>query len=439
MIHKCLLAIGLIISGIGAHGQSSRQMIEFTEFDLPNGLHVILHEDHTTPNVAVTVLYHVGSKNEKPDRTGFAHFFEHLLFEGSENIGRGEFDKYVENAGGTLNANTSKDRTFYHEVLPSNYLELGLWLESERMLHAKVDAVGIETQRKVVKEEKRQRVDNQPYGNWLGEVCQRMYRKHPYQWQPIGSMEHLDAATEADYVGFYKTYYVPNNATLSIAGDLDIASTKALVEKYFSDIPRGNDVPRPSVVEPALGGEIRDTVYDNIQLPAVIMAYHSPKQSTKDAYALEMLSYVLSRGQSARLTKTLVDDKQLALQAFSFYYGTEDPGLFNFFALCNMGIDPAEVEKVLEEEIDRLKSEPISDMELTKIQNIMETRFVTGFASIQNRAEYLANYHVYGGNASLINTEVDRYMAVTKDDIMNAAKTYLNDNNRVVLYYQPKK
>ncbi|MCB0620531.1 MAG: insulinase family protein, partial [Saprospiraceae bacterium] len=207
--------------------------IKFVEYDLDNGLHVILHQDRSTPIVAVSVMYHVGSKNEKPDRTGFAHFFEHLLFEGSENIARGEFDKYIQNAGGRNNANTTFDRTFYYEILPSNHLGTALWLESERMLHAKVEEKGIETQRQVVKEERRQRVDNQPYGTVLEESMKRAFTKHPYHWPVIGYMEHLDAAQEADYKHFYETFYVPNNAVLSIAGDLDIEQTKEMVAQFF--------------------------------------------------------------------------------------------------------------------------------------------------------------------------------------------------------------
>ena len=214
----------------------AQNKIEFEEYDLDNGLHVILHQDNSTPIVAVSIMYHVGSKNENPERTGFAHFFEHLLFEGSENIGRGEFDKYVEGAGGTLNANTSWDRTYYHEVLPSNQLELALWLESERLLHAKVEQKGIETQREVVKEERRQRVDNQPYGSVMEETMKRAFTKHPYQWPIIGSMDHLNAAKDEEFVEFYKTFYVPNNAVLSIAGDIDTKDAKKLIAKYFSGI-----------------------------------------------------------------------------------------------------------------------------------------------------------------------------------------------------------
>ena len=432
------ICVGLLLAfslGLVAPGNQ----IEFTEFDLDNGLHVILHEDHTTPNVAVTVLYHVGSKNESADRTGFAHFFEHLLFEGSENIERGEFDSYVENAGGMLNANTSMDRTFYFELMPSNNLELALWLESERMMHAKVDEVGIETQRQVVKEEKRLRVDNRPYGSWLGEVYKRAYTKHPYRWQPIGSMEHLDAAQEEDYINFYKTYYVPNNATLSIAGDLSIAETKKLVEKYFSEIPKGKAIPRPAIKEPPLKNEKRGIIYDNISLPAVAHGFRIPEQGSKDVYALEMLAHILSRGESSRLKKNVVNDKQLAVQSISFCMALEDPGLFLTFAIANMGVAPSELEKAIDEEYERLQKELISEKELQKLQNIIENDFVVGTSSIAKRAEYLADYHVYFGNADLINKDINRYMIVTREDIRNAAQKYLVKTNRVSLQVLPKK
>ena len=205
---------------------ANSQTIQFEKYTLPNGLKIILHEDHSAPVVAVTALYHVGSKNEDTARTGFAHFFEHLLFEGSDNIKRGEFDKYITNAGGALNANTSQDRTFYYELLPSNQVDLGLWLESERMMHAKIEQIGVNTQREVVKEEKRQRMDNRPYGSFLNEMLKRAFKVHPYKWSPIGSMDHLNAAKLEEFIQFYKTYYVPNNCVLSIAGDIDKVALK---------------------------------------------------------------------------------------------------------------------------------------------------------------------------------------------------------------------
>ena len=336
------LILGIFLSIVLSCSLSAQMnKIDFVEYDLDNGLHVILHQDASTPIVAVSVMYHVGSKNEQPDRTGFAHFFEHLLFEGSENIERGEYDSYIEKAGGTLNANTTYDRTYYHQVLPSNQLELGLWLESERLLHAKVENKGIETQREVVKEERRLRVENRPYGTIVQEALKRAYSVHPYQWPVIGYMEHLNAAVESDYKNFYKQFYVPNNAILSIAGDIDINKAKMWVEKYFGSIPRGTgEIFRPTIVEPALNGEIRDTIYDNIQLPAVVQTYRIPAQGTEEFYAVSMLSTLLSQGASSRLNKALVDEQQKALFVGSFPFELEDPGVALAFAICNMGNDP---------------------------------------------------------------------------------------------------
>lgn len=413
--------------------------IEFTEYDLDNGLHVILHQDNSTPIVAVSVLYHVGSKNEDSTRTGFAHFFEHLLFEGSDNIKRGDFDKYITNAGGTNNANTTSDRTFYYEVLPSNQLDLGLWMESERMMHAKIEPVGVETQREVVKEEKRSRYDNQPYGSIFIELLKHAYTVHPYQWAPIGSMEHLNAATLQEFIDFYKTFYVPNNATLTIAGDIDIAKTKGGVAKYFKDIPAGKKkIPRPAIVEPAQKKEVRDVVFDNIQLPAVIEAYHMPAQGTPDAYALDMLSTLLSGGQSSRMYKALVDEQKKAFQIGAFPFAAEDPGLYIVYGFANVGIDIADLEKSMDEQIAKVQQTLITEKEYQKVQNQVESNFVQQNASMVGIAEQLANYHVYFNNTDLINTELEKYKKVTREDIQRVAKKYLVKENRVVLQYLPK-
>jgi predicted Zn-dependent peptidase len=418
---------------------AQKKKIEFTEFDLDNGMHVILHQDNSTPIVVVSVMYHVGSKNENPERTGFAHFFEHLLFEGSKNIKRGEFDKYITNAGGVNNANTSSDRTYYYEVLPSNQLKLGLWLESERLLHANIEEIGVETQREVVKEEKRQRYDNQPYGTILPEIMKRAYTEHPYQWTPIGSLDHLNAATLDEFVEFYETFYVPENATISIAGDIDIAETKELVEQYFADIPRGGkEIPRPDIVEPEQKTEVRDTIYDNIQLPAVIQAYHMPEQGSEDSYALELLGTVLSGGQSARMYKSLVDEQQKALQVAAIPFSSEDPGLYLLFGLPTIGGDLKELEAAMDAEIKKVQNELITEREFQKIRNQTENNFISGNSTMTGIAESLANYHVYYKDANLINNEIDRYMAVTREDIQRVAKKYLTENNRVVLYYLPK-
>ncbi len=413
--------------------------IAFEKYTLPNGLKVILHKDNTAPVVAVTALYHVGSKNEDTARTGFAHFFEHLLFEGSENIKRGEFDKYVTNAGGSLNANTSQDRTFYYELLPSNQLKLGLWLESERMMHAKIEEIGVNTQREVVKEEKRQRIDNQPYGSILTEVLKRAQKGNSYSWAPIGSLEHLNAAKLSQFIDFYKTFYVPDNCVLSIAGDINIEETKKLVGDYFAGIPKGTkEIPRPKFTEKLLGGEVRDSVPDNIQLPAVIQAYRAPKQGSDEYYAFRLLSTILSGGPSSRMNKILVDEKQIALQAVAIPFFNEDAGLFINLAIANMGVKPAPLETVIDSIVNSLKAGMVPEREFQKVKNQVQTSFVSANATMAGIAESLANYEVYFGDANLINTELERYNKVTREDILNVAKKYLNKDNRVVLYYVPK-
>lgn len=469
---------------------AQKNEIDFVEYDLDNGMHVILHEDNSTPIVAVSVLYHVGSKNENPDRTGFAHFFEHLMFEGSQNIERGEFDKYIERNGGTLNANTSQDRTFYYEIFPSNNLELGLWLESERLLHAKVDNKGIETQREVVKEEKRQRVDNQPYGSFMAEAFDKLYQKHPYKWTPIGYMEHLDAASEEDFIDFYRTFYVPSNATLSIAGDIDIEETKELIDKYFASIPKGqainlyrdylnldneafkakygkeksvfNDenffetssqdgksliseyenkatiIPRPDIKEPALEKEIVDTVYDNIQLPAVFVGYHSPKQNTKEAYALEMLNAIISGGTSARMNKNIVEEKELAVTAFSFAFPLEDPGIALFAGIAAKDVEIDDLKVALDEEIEKARTELVTETEFQKVKNQFENDFYSSNSSVVGKAETLADNYVYFNNTNLINEQLNVYDDITREDLLNVAKKYFTKDARLVLYYLPK-
>lgn len=435
---KLFLAIFALLVFNSAFAQSNE--IKFVEYDLANGLHVILHENHSTPIVATSVMYHVGSKNENPNRTGFAHFFEHLMFEGSKYVKRGQFDKYLQNVGGMNNANTNQDRTFYYEVLPSNNLELSLWLESERMLHAKVDSVGIETQREVVKEEKRQRIDNQPYGSMMKETFERAYKVHPYKWPVIGSMDHLNAASNEDFVDFYNTFYVPNNAVLSIAGDINIVEAKKMILKYFGTIPRGkNVINRPIAAEPPLNGEVRDTVYDNIQLPAIIQTYRIPAIGTDDYYSAYMLSKLLSGGESSRLNKAVKDEKQLALYVGSFPFPLEDPGIHLVFAIANMGADAKTVEEAMDLEIEKVKNELISEKEFQKLRNMIETEFVGDNTRMVGIAENLANYKMFYGDTHLINTEMEKFMKVTKEDIQNIAKKYFTKDNRVVLYYLPKK
>ncbi len=437
-MRKWLLAMpAVLLISVGLQAQAPK--IVFEKYTLANGLTVILHQDKSAPVVAVSALYHVGSKNEDTAHTGFAHFFEHLMFEGSDNVKRGDFDKYTSNAGGYNNANTTQDRTYYFELFPSNQYALGLWLESERMLHAKIEDIGVNTQKEVVKEEKRQRIDNQPYGSLIGEIFKRAFRVHPYRWQPIGSLDHLSRAKLDDFKDFYKTFYVPNNCVLSLAGDIDIPAVKAQIQAYFGTIPKGSKpIPRPAVTEPPLGGEVRDVVEDNIQLPAVVMSYRSPKQGSDEYYAFNVLSTLLSGGNSSRLNKYIVDEKQLAVAAGAFNYALEDAGLFIIYGIANMNIKPADLEKEIQVVIDGVKNKMVDEHEFTKVRNQITTEFVTRNSTMAGIAETLANYQVYFGDANLINTEINKYNKVTREDLLRVAKKYLNADNRVVLYYVPK-
>lgn len=416
---------------------AQRSEIAFTEFDLDNGLHVILHEDHTTPIVTVSVMYHVGSKNEDPTRRGFAHFFEHLLFEGSENIERGEFSRHVEKAGGVLNANTTADRTYYYEVLPSNQLELGLWLESERMLHAKVDQKGVDTQREVVKEERRQRYENQPYGTILMEVLSRSYTNHPYRWPTIGFMEDLNAASEADYKDFYKRFYVPNNAVLVLAGDIDQQSARELVVRYFKDIPRGKEVLQPDVKEPDLKGERRDVVYDRIQLPAVVLGFRIPPAGSKEFYAVDMVNRLLSNGNSSRLNVALKDQQEKAIATGAFSLPFEQGGVAVMYAIANAGVGAEDLERGMLEEVRRIQQEGVPKEEFQKLMTQLEMELVQDRARVAGIASDLARCYMLLGDTRLVNTEIDRYLKLTPEDLKQAAITYFGPT-RVVLHYLPK-
>jgi zinc protease len=433
---KGLLYFSIMAAAISA----TAQKVAFTEYNLKNGLHVVLHQDKTAPVVAVSVMYHVGSKDEQPNRTGFAHFFEHLLFEGSENIKRGEFMKIVSANGGQNNANTSQDRTFYYEVFPSNQLATGLWLESERMMHPIINEIGVKTQNEVVKEEKRLRVDNQPYGNFLNEIMKRLFTKHPYNWVTIGSMEHLDAATLQEFQAFNKKYYTPNNAVLVVAGDIDIAKTKQQIQGYFEAIPSGVPVLHPQIKEIPITKEVVDTAYDNnIQIPAIMSAYRIPGMTSKESKALEMVSAVLSQGNSSRLFKKMVDDKKNSLQVGSFNFALEDYGAYIMYALPNAETPLDTLIKDIDDEIVKLQKQLISPEEFNKLQNQFENAFVDKNNRMLGVAENLADGYTFFKNTNTINTELDEIRKVTPQDIMNVTKKYLNKNQRVVVYYLPKK
>ena len=306
-------------------------------------------------------------------------------------------------------------------------------------MHARIENIGVETQREVVKEEKRQRYDNQPYGSFIIEILKRAYNVHPYQWAPIGSLDHLNAASLEEFMNFYNTFYVPENATLVIAGDINAKETMSLVHKYFDEIPQGTRaIPRPTEVEPKQTEEVRGVVYDNIQLPAVITAYHIPAEGTEDFYALEMLSTLLSGGESSRLNKAIVDEQEKAVAAGAFPFSGEHPGLYIAYGIANLGTDVLTLEASIEAEFDKVKSELISDREYQKIRNQVENNFISGNATLAGIAGSLATYHLFFGDANLINNELERYMKVSKEDIQKVAQKYLVKENRVLLQYLPK-
>ena len=422
-------------------GTAHAQKVAFEEYDLANGMHVILHNDPSAPVVITSVMYHVGAKDEQPDRTGFAHFFEHLLFEGTENIKRGEWFKIVTSNGGTNNANTTEDRTYYYEVFPSNNLELGLWMESERLMHPVINQIGVDTQNEVVKEEKRLRYDNSPYGQLIPLVKKQMFTKHPYRWTTIGSMDHLDAATLEEFQAFNKKFYIPNNAVLIIAGDIsNPTQTKEWVEKYFGSIPSGPAIVRQTYVEDPITEPINATFEDpNIQKPMVVAAYRTPSMKTRDARVLDFISTYLSDGKSSKLYKKIVDDKKMALQIGAFSYNQEDYGTYILYGMPQGDFTSKDIIKEVDDEIVKLQSDLISENDLQKLKNKYENNYVSGNASVEGIADNLASYYLLYGDVNLINTEIEMYNSITPEEIRSVAKKYLNPNQRLLLDYIPAK
>jgi predicted Zn-dependent peptidase len=385
-------------------------------------------------------MYHVGAKDEQPDRTGFAHFFEHLLFEGTENIKRGEWFKIVTGNGGVNNANTTEDRTYYYEVFPSNNLELGLWMEAERLLHPVINQIGVDTQNEVVKEEKRLRYDNSPYGQILPQVKKNMFKNHPYRWTTIGSMEHLDAAKLEEFQAFNKKFYIPNNAVLVVAGDFKPEQAKEWIQKYFGVIPKGTPIKRATFEEAPITETIKANFEDpNIQLPMLVTAYRTPSMKTREARILDMISSILSDGKSSRMYKKIVDDKKMALQIGAFNYSQEDHGTYILYGLPQSPFTAANLLAEIDEEIVKLQTELISDKDLQKLQNQFDNQYVNSNSTIEGIASNLATYHLLYGDVNLINTEIEMYHSITAEEIREVAKKYLNPNQRMVLDYVPVK
>lgn len=413
------------------------QQVEFTEFKLDNGLHVILHQDNTAPVVITSVMYNVGGKDREKGLTGFAHFFEHLLFEGSENIERGEFMKIIPANGGTFNAYTSNDETYYYEIFPSNKLELGLWMESERMLHPVIDEVGVETQNEVVKEEKRQSYDR-PYGKIFKVLGENLFSVHPYKDENIGRMEDLDAATLDDFYSYFEKYYGPGNAVLVVAGDINIEETKGLVTKYFSAVKPKPELVRSFPQEDPITELSRVKTYDaNIQVPAILAAYRTPGYTERDAYVLDMISAYLSGGKSSVLYKKLVDRQKQALEVAAINISQKDYSMFTFLALPLGDVSLDLLLEEMDEEIALVQSDLISERDYQKLQNQFESQFVNSNASVEGIANSLAKYYLLYKDVNLINTSIDIYRSISREEIREVAQKYLSKNQRVEIEYLP--
>ena len=417
------------------------QSLIFEEYDLSNGLHVILHRDNSAPVVTIGVMYHVGAKDEDPTRTGFAHFFEHLLFEGTQHIARGKWFDIVSANGGHNNAFTTQDKTYYYEVFPSNNLKLGLWMESERMLHPVINEIGVSTQNSVVKEEKNQRIDNAPYGRimYRSAINPYLFKKHPYSGTVIGEVEHLDAASLEEFIAFKKKFYNPNNAVLVVAGDFDTPTTKEWIEQYFATIPNtGNVIQRTKIEEAPITETIEATEYDpNIQIPLKLYAYRTPAMTDKDSFTIDLLSNILTDGKSARLYKKMIDEHQTALQVLAFSDAQEDYGVYIMGALPMDGVSLETLAQEMDEEITRLQTELISEREYEKLQNQIEANFVSQNSHMEGIALSLADNYTFYKDTNLINKAIDHYRTITREDIREAARKYLDKSQRLDLNYLP--
>ena len=431
----------VLLLAIGASAQVARKVhVNFKETTLKNGLHVITVEDHTAPVIAIDITYNVGSRNERPGRTGFAHLFEHMMFKGSENVGTGEHFYLIFNNGGTMNGTTNEDRTTYFEALPANQLDLALFLEADRMRSLVINKANLDNQRNAVQEERRLGIDNQPYGQ-SGEVQQGLiYDNFAYKHTVIGSMEDLNAATVEDVAAFFKSYYAPNNAVLTLVGDFKTADALKRIKQNFDKIPRQPDPPGVDMTEPEQKAERRASVDDGLaRAPQVDIAFKALPGNTPDFYALQVLSASLQSGQSSRLYQTLVKDKQLVTNVFGFMDEKRGTGAFYISATLKPGGKTADVEAAIYDEIARLQKEGIADWELQKAKNNTRRGFINNMQSSLSRAINIGVWTVYYNDPNLINTRLDRVSAVTKADVQRVANKYLTAANRTVVITVPKK
>ncbi|HEY7290229.1 MAG TPA: pitrilysin family protein [Vicinamibacterales bacterium] len=412
--------------------------LQYTITTLPNGLTLVLSEDHSTPIVHLNLTYHVGSKNEKPGRTGFAHLFEHLMFKGSKNVLPEAHTSYIASVGGQSNAYTTDDETVFWETVPSQYLPLVLWLEADRMATLRIDADTFTNEREVVKEERRMRVDNQPYGRLNEIIYDQAFSVHPYKHPTIGSMADLEAASVEDVRDFYRTYYVPSNATLVLVGDFDPNQAAQLVAQYIGRVPKADrEVPRDIPKEPPQTKEKRVTLSEPWPLPAVVVAYHITYDGNPDSYPLHIAAKVLSDGESSRIYKKLVYDTQMAVAAFGSANLIEDPNLFYAVAIVQPGHSTDEVAKTLIAELDRLKSEPITEHELQRSKNQFARDYILGRESDQQKALTLAHAVVIHNDIKTADGEFEIFQNMTVADVQRVAQTYFRPENRIVLTLMP--
>jgi zinc protease len=413
--------------------------VTFKEFKLNNGLRIILAEDHSAPTYSICVTYNVGSRDERPGRTGFAHLFEHMLFQGSENVGKGEHFILVQNNGGSANGTTNPDRTNYFETLPANQLELGIFLEADRMRALNITQPNLDNQRQTVQEERRQNIDNRPYGRTHEAVIATAYASFAYQHSVMGSMEDLNAATVQDAADFFRIYYAPNNAVLSLVGDFQMDVALSLIKKYFESIPAQPPPPIPDVAEPEQKTERRKVIEDAFaQAPRLDIVYKIPTGNTPDWYALSVLGQVLSGGVSSRLYQKLIKDKEVALSVSAGPDERRGPSLFWFSITARPGSDLAALEKMVYEDIERLQNEQIADWELSKVQMQLRRQRAQQHYSTRTRANAFGHYAVYYNDPQLINSVQQKYSQVSKSDLQRVARTYLKETQRTVVTTVPK-
>jgi len=444
LVCACLVGIASMSLAAALSAPAGRLPVQsfelaYKEYKLKNGLRVILAEDHSAPTFSICVTYNVGSRDERPGRTGFAHLFEHILFQGSENVGKGEHIILVQNNGGRANGTTNPDRTNYYETLPANQLELGIFLEADRMRAPNITQANFDNQRLTVQEERRQSYDNRAYGKTYEAIIETAYDGFAYKHSTIGSMEDLNAATLSDAAEFFRTYYAPNNAVLSLVGDFKTEVALKLIKKYFENIPAQASPPAPDVAQPEQTAERRKTIEDNFAPTARIdMVYKIPPGDSADWYALGVVGQVLSHGTSSRLHQKLVKEKEIAQSVSAGPDERRGPSLFWFSLGARPGSDLAVLERLVYDEIERLQHELIADWELDKVRMQLRREQAQQLYSTRQRANSLGHYTVYYDNPNLINTVWQKYRNVEKGDLQRVAKKYFNEGNRTVIITMPK-